>query len=129
MKNYKIVVNGKEYEVGVEEIGGNAAPSSSPAVRPAAPAPSAAAPAPAAPKPAASAAPAGSGTVTAPLPGTVLKVNVRAGDKVARGDTLLILEAMKMENEISAPVDGTVAEVKASQGASVESGEVLIVIS
>ncbi len=126
MKNYKIVVNGTEYQVGVEEIGGTSAPAPV-AARPAA----AAAPAaPAAPKAApAAAAPAGSGSVTAPLPGTVLKVNVSAGDKVAKGDTLLILEAMKMENEIAAPIDGTVAEVKASQGASVDTGEVLVVIS
>ncbi len=127
MKNFKVLVNGTEYEVGVEEIGGvPSAPVSRPAAA-AAPAPAA----PVAPKPAAAAAPAaggGSGTITAPLPGTVFKLNVSAGDSVAAGDVVMVLEAMKMENDISSPVAGTVKEVKVSQGDSVESGQVLIVI-
>lgn len=127
---YQVKVDGKVFEVEVEKVGGGyasltpASLTAAPAA-PAAPAPQAAAPAPApaapaapAPAPAApAAAPAGgAGDVVAPMPGTVLKVNVNNGDTVASGDVILILEAMKMENEIVAPCAGTVTlNVKAGE--------------
>ena len=116
MRKYNVNVNGTAYEVTVEEIQGGAA----------APAP-VAAPAPApAPAPAA----AGSGEpVSAPMPGTLLDVKVSAGQTVKSGDVLMILEAMKMENEIMAPKDGTVTSVSATKGASVQSGDVLCTIA
>lgn len=124
MKKYNIVVNGTTYEVEVEEVGG--APSMPKA--PVAPAPVAqapVAPAPAAPAPAAPVA-AGDKAIVAPMPGTVLDVKVSAGQAVKAGDILLILEAMKMENEILAPHDGTIDSVSVTKGASVNSGDVLV---
>ena len=67
----------------------------------------------------------GSVKISAPMPGTILGVNVKPGDQVKKGDTLLILEAMKMENEIAAPEDGVVASINVENGASVESGQLL----
>jgi len=130
MKKYNITVNGKSYEVEVEEMGGVAAPTSTPAPAPAAPAAPKAAPAapkaaPSAPKAAPAA---GADTVTAPMPGTILDVKVKEGDQVSNGQVLLILEAMKMENEISAPADGTVTSVNVAKGAPVNAGDVLVVI-
>ena len=128
MKKFNITVNGKSYEVEVEELGGVA---SAPVSRPAAPAASApkAAPAPAAAPKAAPAPVAGDGEVVAsPMPGTILDIKVNVGDTVASGTVLLILEAMKMENEIMAPVAGTVKSISVSKGASVNSGDVLVVI-
>ena len=124
MKKYTITVNGTAYEVEVEEAGVVAsAPKAAPK---AAPAP-AAAPAPkAAPAPAPVAA--GATTVSAPMPGKVLSVNVKAGDAVKSGDVLLILEAMKMQNEIMAPADGTVSDVRVSAGQTVATGDVMIVL-
>lgn len=129
MKNYKVNVNGTEYKVSIELI------SETEAAAPvaAAPAPAApvaeAAPAPAAPAAApAAAAPAGGEKVNAPMPGTILSVNVKVGDAVKKGQVLVILEAMKMENEIMAPVDGTVTFVGVNQGATVESGSAICVI-
>ena len=112
MKKYRVNVNGTVYEVELEEMTGAAA-----AVPGAAPAPSAAA-APAA----------GGEKVTSPMPGTILSVNVAAGDAVKRGQVLMILEAMKMENEIMCPCDGTVASVSVTKGAAVESGTLLCTI-
>lgn len=114
---YQVKVDGKVFEVEVEKVGGGyqsltpASLTAAPAAAPAAPAPQAAAPA------APAAAPAGgAGDVVAPMPGTVLKVNVNNGDTVAEGDVILILEAMKMENEIVAPCAGTVTlNVKAGE--------------
>ena len=83
----------------------------------------------AAPAPSAAAAPAAGGEkVTSPMPGTILSVNVAAGDAVKRGQVLMILEAMKMENEIMCPCDGTVASVSVTKGAAVESGTLLCTI-
>lgn len=111
MKNLIVTVNGVAYNVTVEEGTGAAVAS-----------------APVAAAPAASAAPAGAAgsvTVTAPMPGNILDVKVKAGDSVKAGDTLLILEAMKMENEISAPQDGTIASVNVRKGDVVNSGDLL----
>ena len=121
MKKYRVTVNGTVYEIELEELTG-AAPSAPAA--PAAAAPAAAAPA----APAPAAAPAGGEQVTSPMPGTILAVNVAVGDTVKRGQVLMILEAMKMENEIMCPCDGKIASVNTSKGASVESGTLLCVI-
>lgn len=127
MRKFMINVNGNSYEVEVEEIkeGVTAAPQAVPAPRAAAPAPKAA------PKPAAApaAVPAGASTVTAPMPGTILSINVKAGDTVKKGQVLCILEAMKMENEIMAGADGTIASVGVSQGDSVSTGQVLFALA
>ena len=141
MKKYNITVNGTTYEVIVEEAGSVAgapvytAPAAYTApvapVAPVAPAaPVASAPA-AAPKaaPAAPAGPAGANKVTAPMPGTILKVNVQNGASVKKGDVLMILEAMKMENEIVAAADGTVSAVNVSKGTTVETGTVLCTLA
>ena len=118
MKNYRITVNGVAYDVAVEEMGEGVATSTpTPAV----------APTPAAPK-AAPAAAAGAGAIkiNSPMPGNILSVKASAGQAVKKGDVLMILEAMKMENEICAPQDGTIASVQAAAGDSVESGDVLV---
>lgn len=117
MKRFNITVNGKAYDVAVEEVDASAA------------APVAAAPAPAA-APAAPAAPAaGAGEkVTAPMPGTILDVKVNVGDTVSRGQVIMILEAMKMENDIVAPCDGKITSVLTSKGSTVNSGDALATI-
>ena len=123
MKNYTITVNGNVYEVTVEEgfTGAASAPKA------AAPAPAAAPKA--APAPAAAPAAAGSVAVTAPMPGKILGVKASAGQAVKRGQVLLILEAMKMENEIVAPQDGTVATINVAVGDSVEPGATLATLN
>lgn len=129
MRKFNITVNGKTYEVDVEEIGGGVA-NVSPVVTQAAPVQAAPAPTPApAPAPAPSASK-GSGTpVKAPMPGTIVSVKVNVGDKVTKDSLVVVLEAMKMENEIFAGIDGTVTSVVVSSGASVNSGDVLVTIA
>ena len=146
---YQVKVDGKVFEVEVEKVGGGyqsltpasltAAPVAAPVAPQAAPAPAApvqAAPAPApapaapAPAPAAPAAPAasgGAGDVISPMPGTVLRLNVNNGDTVASGDVILILEAMKMENEIVAPCAGKVT-LKVTAGETVDTDALLAVV-
>ena len=116
MKKYRVNVNGTVYEVDVEDISG-AAPVAAPAAAPAA-----------APVAAPVSAPAGGEQVTSPMPGNILAVNVAAGDTVRKGQVLMILEAMKMENEIMCPCDGKVVSVSVAKGAAVESGTLLCVI-
>ena len=117
MKKYNVNVNGNLYEITLEVVDG-AAPVAAPAPQ-AAPAPAAAQATPVA---------AGAESVNAPMPGTILAVNVTVGQTVNAGDTLMILEAMKMENEISAPKAGKVASIAVTKGANVDSGAVLCVI-
>lgn len=114
MRKFLIKVNGTQYQVEVDEISSDSS------------APQTAAPAPSAAAPAASAAPTGGYTVTAPMPGTILNVNVSVGQTVTKGQVLLILEAMKMENEIVAPVDGKIASISVDKGKSVNAGDVLV---
>ena len=120
---YKVTLNGKTYEIEVEAgkamclaeyeaIAPSAAPVAAPAAAPAAPAAVAAGEA-----------------VTAPMPGTILKVNVAQGQAVKEGELLVVLEAMKMENEIYAPCAGVISAVPAAKGASVNTGDVLVVIA
>jgi len=133
VKKFRVTVNGELYEVEVEEMGGTSqtvrqtakAPVSAPKPA-AAPAKAAPAPKPAAPKPAA---PTAAGEqVAAPLPGTVLDIKVSVGQQVNEGDVLIILEAMKMENEVTASTSGEVKEILAEKGATVGSGDTLVVI-
>ena len=104
MKNYRITVNGTAYDVAVEELGAGAAP-------------------------AAPAAAAGSIEVAAPMPGKILNVKASVGTAVKKGDVILILEAMKMENDVVAPEDGTVASINVSAGDAVEAGDVLATLN
>ena len=123
MKNYTITVNGNVYEVTVEEgvsTGAAAAPKA------AAPIPKTA---PSAPKAAAPAGAAGSVTVAAPMPGKILGIKAAVGQAVKRDDVLVVLEAMKMENEIVAPQDGTVASINVATGDSVEAGATLATLN
>ena len=114
MKNYRVNVNGTEYEVAIEEISAGEVKNT------AAPAPAKASAAPAA---------AGAGEkITAPMPGNILAVNVAAGQTVKSGDVLMVLEAMKMENEIMAPKAGKVTSVAVAKGAAVATGDLLLTI-
>ena len=115
MKAYRVNVNGNVYEITLEVID-----KSEIKAQPAPKAEAAPAPAPVA---------GGAQTVSAPMPGTILKVNVANGQAVKKGDVLMILEAMKMENEIMAPCDATVSSVNVNQGASVETGTVLCTLA
>ncbi|MBQ7266257.1 MAG: acetyl-CoA carboxylase biotin carboxyl carrier protein subunit [Firmicutes bacterium] len=130
MKNYRITVNGNSYDVQVEELSGSVAPAvqtvntdngnvaSTPAPAPV----QASAPAPA---------PAGEGSVkvTSPMPGNILDIKVKTGDKVEANQCVIILEAMKMENEIVTPSAGVVASVNVAKGQTVASGDVLITVA
>ena len=114
MKKYRVTVNGVPYEVELEELTGAApAPAPAPAATPAPPPPPA---------------PAGGEQVSSPMPGTILAVNVAVGDTVKRGQVLMILEAMKLENEIMCPRDGRVTAIPTTKGAAVESGTPLCTI-
>ena len=133
MKKFKVTVNGKAYEVEVEEMGGAPAAAPAPQVA-AAPAPAAPAPTPAA-APAATPAPAVGGpipegdiTVKAPMPGKISALKAEAGKAVKRGDIILVLEAMKMQNDITATADGTLHEIRVNPGDNVKTGDVLAVI-
>lgn len=118
MKNYTITVNGNVYDVTVEEGTGSAAPAAAPKAAPAA-----------APKAAAPAGAAGSVTVAAPMPGKILGVKANPGQAVKKGDVIVILEAMKMENEIVAPQDGTIASINVATGDPVEAGQALATLN
>lgn len=121
MKNYTITVNGNVYDVTVEEGTSTGATASAPVAAPkkAAPAPKAAAPAGAQ----------GSVKVNAPMQGKILDIKATVGQAVKKGEVLLLLEAMKMENEVVAPQDGTIASVNVASGDKVESGAVLITMN
>jgi len=121
MKKYNVTVNGTSYEITLEVVDAadvkstpKAAPEKSEV--------------PVAPV-ASTSAPAGGETVASPMPGTILSVNVQNGATVKKGDVLMVLEAMKMENEIMAPCDGTVSSLNVSKGAAVETGTILCAIS
>ena len=109
MKNYTITVNGNVYDVTVEEGAAGSTPVAAPKAAPKA------------------AAPAGAGAVkiTAPMPGKIVAVKANAGAAVKKGQVILVLEAMKMENDVVAPQDGTLASIDVATGASVEAGSVL----
>ena len=108
MKKYKVNVNGTAYEVEIEEMTGAPTVAAAPVAAPAA---------------------SGAGeSITSPMPGNILAVNVAAGDMVKKGQVLMVLEAMKMENEIMAPQDGKVTSVAVAKGAAVESGALLCTI-
>lgn len=119
MKRFNITVNGKAYDVAVEEVTGGAPVAAAPA------APVQAATPAAAPAPAVAPAVTGGTAVNAPMPGTILDVKVNVGDTVAEGQVLMILEAMKMENDIVAPVAGKVAAINVKKGDSVNSNDAL----
>ena len=142
MKQYKITVNGIAYDVAVEDMS-NGTVAAQPVyaavpvqAQPAPQAVTAPAAAPAAaeqPKPAAAAAPAavpaGATSVSAPMPGTIIKIEVNVGETVKKGQVILVLEAMKMENDIVSPCDGKVVAISVSTGASVNAGELMISIA
>lgn len=124
-RKFRITVNGRTYEVEAEEItkpAGGEVPAE-PVPAPARPAPAEAAP------PVAERAPAGVTVVTAPLPGVVLDVKVTEGAAVAAGQIVIILEAMKMENEITAPVSGRIASLTVNKGTAVNGGDPLLTIA
>ena len=131
---YKVTLNGRTYEVEVE-AGKAMLLDEYEAIVPSAPAAPVAAPVAAAPvaapaaAPAAAAAPVAGEAVTAPMPGNILKVAVTAGQSVKEGDLLVVLEAMKMENEIFAPKSGTVAQVLVSKGSTVDTGATMVVLN
>lgn len=126
---YTVTLNNRVYEVEVE-MGQAMLIDEYDAVAPAAPAAPIAVPAaPAAPAAVPAAALASGEVVKAPMPGNILKINVAPGQKVEEGDVLIVLEAMKMENEIVATKSGTVAQVAVSKGAVVETGAPLVVIA
>ena len=123
MKSYTITVNGNVYDVTVEEGTSTGAPVAAPKVAPKA-----------APKAAPASAPkasgaAGSVKVAAPMPGKIVSVKANVGDSVKKGQVILVLEAMKMENDVVAPSDGTIASIEVAAGAAVEAGAVLATLN
>ncbi len=122
MRNFNVTVNGKQYTVGVEELGANApAPVAAPAATPAA--------APVTPAPAAAPAAAASGTkVMAPMPGNIIATKANVGDAVKEGQVIVVLEAMKMENDIVSPCDGTLTSLTVKKGDTVESNQVIATV-
>jgi len=138
MRKFKVNVNGTSYTVEVAEEGvvSVAAPAAAIAAAPApAAAPVAAAPVAAAPAPAAAAAPAaaevgaGDTPIAAPMPGKVSKIMKKAGEKIAKGECIMTLEAMKMQNEIGAPVGGTIKSINVNKGDGVKPGQIMAVIT
>lgn len=137
MKKFKVTVNGQSYEVEVEEVGiPSAAPAAvtTPVPQPAAPAAPAATPAPKVSQPtavpiAAGPVPEGAIAVKAPMPGKISALKTEVGSAVKRGDVLLVLEAMKMQNDITATADGTLHEIRVNVGDNVKTGDVLAVIT
>lgn len=115
MKKYHVNVNGNDYEIAIELLSESEIPTTSTAHQ-AAPAPKAVVPS-------------GGQQITSPMPGTILTINASVGDSVKKGQVLMILEAMKMENEILAPVDGKVTSIAVTKGATVESGTLLCLLS
>ncbi|NLX71316.1 MAG: biotin/lipoyl-binding protein [Clostridiales bacterium] len=141
MRKFIITVNGKTYEVEVEELGQTGGVVSTPSVQAAPAAPAAPTPPPAPQSAATSEAakapeqatgsqpvPSGAEAIKAPMPGTILDVRVNVGDEIKKGQVLLILEAMKMENEIMAPRDGKVVSVQVTKGSSVNVDDVMLAI-
>jgi len=123
MRRFNISVNGNSYDVAVEEVGASVTSAPAPAAAPAA------APSAPATKPAAKPVAATAGTkVVSPMPGTIVNVNVAVGDTVKEGQVVMILEAMKMENDIVAACDGTVGSVAVKKGDTVESNDLLMTI-
>jgi biotin carboxyl carrier protein len=120
MKNLRITVNGTAYDLQVEELGSSATPAAAPvaAAKPAAPV-----------KAAAPAGSEGEVKVSAPMPGTVVRIEVSAGDSVKAGQDLVFIEAMKMETPVKAAKDGTIATVNVSKGEAVETGKVLVTMN
>lgn len=119
MKNYRITVNGNAYDVTVEETGATASAPVAKAAPKSAPAPAVKA----------AAGSEGATKVNAPMPGKIISVKASVGAAVKKGDVILILEAMKMENEVVAPADGTIASINVNEGASVEAGDVLATLN
>jgi biotin carboxyl carrier protein len=130
MKKYTITVNGTAYDVQVEDNGAVAsAPKAAAPKAAAAPAAAPKAAPAAAPKAAAKPVAAGAKTISAPMPGKISKINKKAGDTVKAGDVVIMLEAMKMQNEIMAPADGKIAEVRVNEGQAVNTGDVMVVMA
>jgi len=123
LRKFRIGINGKEYIVEMEELTASPSTGFVPTAAPAAPA--APAPAPAAPAPVSSA---GGTVIESPMPGTILDIKVNVGDKVEVDQCLVILEAMKMENEIVAPKAGTIAAIHTSKGTAIDVGGAIITI-
>lgn len=127
---YVVRINNKDYEVVVEKGQANLVNTTEVVAAPAAPVTVAyatpVAPAASAPEPSVAAQPVGSTAINSPMPGTILDVKTSAGQSVKSGEVLVILEAMKMENEIVAPRDGVIAQIAVSKGASVSTGDLLI---
>lgn len=122
MRNFIVTVDGKQYQVGVEEVGATA--SVAPVAAPVAAAPVAA---PAAPKAATAAAPANGTKFLAPMPGMIKKLSVPDGSTVKEGDVILVLEAMKMDNDLTAPCAGVIT-YKTTEGANVDTNALLAII-